>query len=233
MRWRGLLIGLLLLVAPEGRAAEPLDVALVLVNDVSRSVSDQEFEMMKAGYKYAFTDPQVVAAMSGGPGGGVAVSYVEFAGAGEVREVIGWTVIRDGEGAAEFAAKVAAAPRSFYGRTAIGDGIDLAMRLLAKAPAASRRVIDVAGDGTANNGRSVIAARDDALAAGVTINGLAIANEHPTSWAFAHVQPPGGLPNWYRENVTGGPGSFVLDIHDFHEFGQAMRRKLLSEIALR
>ena len=82
-------------------------------------------------------------------------------------------------------------------------------------------------------GRDVAEARDDAVKAGVTINGLAIINDHPVSWTFAHVQPPGGLANYYRENVTGGPGSFVLEVHDFASFGEAMTRKLVDEIAAR
>ncbi len=87
------------------------------------------------------------------------------------------------------------------------------------------------GDGTNNAGRDVTAARDDALALGIAINGLSIINDHPVSWTFAHVQPPGGLTKWYRENVIGGPGSFVLEVHDFTTFGDAMVRKLVSEIA--
>jgi hypothetical protein len=95
----------------------------------------------------------------------------------------------------------------------------------------ARLVIDVAGDGTNNAGRPVSDARDEAVAAGITINGLTIINDHPVSYTFAHVQPPGGLPLWYRENVTGGVGSFVVEVHDFATFGDAMSRKLLNEIA--
>ncbi len=98
---------------------------------------------------------------------------------------------------------------------------------------ATRKVIDVAGDGTNNAGRDVQAARDDALAKGITINGLAIINDHPANLFYAHVQPPGGLPAWYQANVTGGPGSFVLEVHSFQTFRDAMVRKLLSEIAMR
>ena len=108
------------------------------------------------------------------------------------------------------------------------------MDAMATAPFdAERRVIDVCGDGTSNNGPDVAEVRDKAVEAGVTINGLAIINDHPVSWTFAHVQPPGGLANYYRENVTGGVGSFVLEVHDFHSFGEAMTRKLINEIALR
>jgi hypothetical protein len=127
---------------------------------------------------------------------------------------------------------IEAAPRSFWGRTSISAGIDRSMQLLAEAPVeTTRRIIDVAGDGTNNAGREAAAARDDAVAAGVTINGLAIVNDHPISYTYAHVQPPGGLTEWYRSNVTGGTGSFVLEVHDFSAFGEAMTRKLINEIA--
>ena len=89
----------------------------------------------------------------------------------------------------------------------------------------------MAGDGTNNSGRDVSAARDDAVRAGVTVNGLAIINENPVSYTFAHVQPPGGLTEWYRTNVTGGPGSFVVEVRSFEAFGEAMTRKLINEIA--
>ena len=227
-----LLIAPPLLVTPRPAHAEEVDLALVLVSDVSRSIDDREFAMQKDGYSTAFADPHVLAAIKGGPLGSIAVSYVEFAGQREVRTVIGWTVVRDADSARAFTDKVAAAPRSFWGRTAIGAGIDGAVQLLSDhSITAARRVIDVAGDGTNNAGREVTDARDDAVAAGITINGLAIINDHPISWSFAHVQPPGGLDNWYRENVVGGAGSFVVAIHDFHDFGDALTRKLVNEIA--
>ncbi len=213
-------------------ASEPVDVALVLVTDVSRSIDDAEFELEKKGYAAALTSPEVLAAIRGGPNGAIAVSYLEFASAGEVRFVLDWTVIRDAASAETVAGELSDAPRSFFGRTAISAGIDAAVQALSEAPVEpSRRVIDVCGDGTNNAGRDVTAARDDALRAGITINGLAIINDHPVSWTYAHVQPPGGLAAYYRENVTGGPGSFVLEIHDFHTFGDGMIRKLVSEIA--
>ncbi|HST76243.1 MAG TPA: DUF1194 domain-containing protein, partial [Acetobacteraceae bacterium] len=134
--------------------------------------------------------------------------------------------------AADFADKLTHAARSFWGRTAISAGVDRAVQALGESGfEATRRVIDVCGDGTNNAGREVNEARDDAVAAGITVNGLAIINEHPVSWTYAHVQPPGGLARYYRENVTGGPGSFVLEVHDFRTFGEAMTRKLISEIA--
>jgi hypothetical protein len=221
-----------LALAPAAHAAESVDLTLVLVTDVSRSIDDSEFKLEKDGYAAAFTSKQVIDAIQNGTVGAIAVAYVEFASSFEVRTVLDWGVIRDQASAQAFADKLAAAPRSFWGRTAISAGVDRAVQLQAESGfEAPRHVIDVCGDGTNNAGRDVTEARDDALKAGITINGLAIINDHPVSWTYAHVQPPGGLPNYYRENVTGGPSSFVLEVHDFHTFGEAMTRKLVTEIA--
>jgi hypothetical protein len=218
-------------IAP-GKGVEDVDLALVLVTDVSRSIDDSEFALEKDGYAAAFTSDRVISAIKNGPLGTIAVSYVEFASGFEVKTVMDWTMIRDLASAKDFVAKLSAAPRSYWGRTAISAGIDHAAGMLAESGFnATRRAIDVCGDGTNNAGREVAAARDDAVTAGITINGLAIINEHPVSWTFAHVQPPGGLQNYYKENVTGGPGSFVLEIRDFHTFADAMTRKLIAEIA--
>jgi len=228
-----LLALLLVLLCPVlARAGEAVDLVLVLVSDVSRSIDDSEFRMQKEGYAAAFNDPRVLAAIKGGPIGAIAVAYIEFAGSYEVRTVLDWRGIRDAASAKAMTDALAAAPRSFWGRTSISAGIDRAMQMVAENPFESqRRVIDVAGDGTNNSGREVTAARDDAVAAGVTVNGLAIINENPVSYTFAHVQPPGGLPNWYKENVTGGPGNFVVEVRTFEVFGEAMARKLINEIA--
>lgn len=234
MRATSCLAAALFLVGPAlpTGATEPVDLALVLVTDVSRSIDDSEFDLEKQGYAAAFTDKGVIAAIRGGAVGKIAVSYIEFASNFEVRTVLDWTVISDSDSAAAFADKLTKAPRSFWGRTAISAGVDHGVQMLAESGYdTSRRVIDVCGDGTNNAGREITEARDDALAAGIIINGLAIINEHPVSWTYAHVQPPGGLAHYYRENVTGGPGSFVLEVHDFHTFGEAMTRKLMSEIA--
>ena len=232
--WMPLLAGLLPLLAVTPVRAEDVDVALVLVTDVSRSVDDSEYKLEKDGYSSAFTNPKVIEAIQGGPIGKIAVAYVEFASSFEVRTVLDWTVIKDRASAEAFTRHLIEAPRSFWGRTSISAGIDEAAQLLAENSLnATRRVIDVCGDGTNNAGREAAEARNDAVKAGITINGLAIINDHPVSWTFAHVQPPGGLANYYRENVTGGPGSFVLEVHDFASFGEAMTRKLVEEIALR
>jgi len=229
---RALFLLPLLLSPMAAVAAEPVDVMLVLVTDVSRSVDDTEFTLEKDGYGAAFADPRVLAAIKGGPIGQIAVAYVEFAGAYEVRTVVDWHIVRDAPSAAAFTGEIKAAQRSYWGRTSISAGIDHAMQMLVEGGfEAQRRVIDVAGDGTNNSGREPAEARDDAVKAGVTINGLAIINEHPVSYTFAHVQPPGGLTAWYSDNVTGGNGSFVIEVRSFQAFGEAMTRKLLNEVA--
>lgn len=218
--------------APTARAAEAVDVALVLVDDVSRSINDGEFDLQKKGYYAAFADPNVLAAIGSGPTGQIAVAYVEFAAESQVRTVLGWTIIKDAASARGFADAMSAAPRSFYGHTAIGAGIDQAMLVLSALTArADRRVIDVCGDGTNNSGRPVVDARDDAMKQGVVINGLALANESSVPWLQAHTHPPGGLGNYYRENVTSGEGSFVIEIHSYESFAQAITRKLIDEIS--
>jgi hypothetical protein len=222
-----------LLLAPRGAAAaEAVDLLLVLVTDASRSIDDAEYALEKSGYYTAFTNREVISAIRGGSLGAIAVTYVEFASAYEVRTAVGWTLIRDDASAQEFGERVRDAPRAFWGRTAIGAGLEHAVEVLEAAPyEAQRQVIDVCGDGTNNNGPDVAAMRDKAVERGITINGLAIINENPVSWTFAHVQPPGGLSNYYREHVIGGPGSFVMDVKDFTSFGEAITRKLISEIA--
>src|SRR5271163_1650072 len=128
-------------------AADDVDLALVLVTDVSRSIDDSEFALEKNGYASAFTSQKVLEAIQGGPAGKIAVAYVEFASSFEVRTVLDWTVIRDKASAQAFVDKLSAAPRSFWGRTAISAGIDQAMQLLAETGVtATRRVIDVCGD---------------------------------------------------------------------------------------
>ncbi len=98
---------------------------------------------------------------------------------------------------------------------------------------AARRIIDVAGDGNNNSGRPVEEARDEAAKKGIIINGLAIANESDIPWLQRHTHPPGGLANYYRHSVTAGETSFVLEVHDYHSFAEAVTRKLVQEIARR
>jgi hypothetical protein len=224
--------------AHQARAASApvtVDAAIVLAVDVSRSIDDEEFTLERRGYAEAIQSPQLLDAISTGLHRAIAVSYVEWAGDGEERLVVDWVVIRNLNDARAFVATMSAAPRSFIGRTAIGPAIDFSVSLFAESGVeASRRVIDVSGDGTSNQGHRVMEARDAALAAGIVINGLAIYNKKAAmtgGYLAMHTNPRGGLAQYYSENVIGGPGSFVLQIDDFASFGQAMMRKLVNEIA--
>jgi Protein of unknown function (DUF1194) len=223
---------LLALLAFGGEArAQNTDLLLVLAADVSRSIDEGEFELQRKGYAVALSDPRVLAAIRSGSNGTIAICFVEWSGAGEQTVVVDWTVIRDEEDAGGLSATILAAPRSFMGRTSISGAIDFAMeRLAAAKPRSNRRIIDISGDGTNNSGRPVTEARDQALAEGVTINGLAIVNDKPNPGYAFHTQPPGGLPEWYRQNVIGGPGSFLRVIEDFRSFADAMTNKLVNEI---
>src|SRR6185312_8470412 len=198
---RGLLRLTLLLFAlsaavPAVRAAEPVDLLLVLAADVSRSVSHEKFQLQRAGYAAAISDPRVLDAIRSGVNGRIAVLFAEWSGAASQAVVIDWTMIDGAKSAQAFGDQLLELPRSFADRTSISAGIDFAVTQLARAPFTSkRRTIDVSGDGTNNAGRDVTQARDEALAAGVTINGLVILSEHPMSWNPEHTNPPGGLAN--------------------------------------
>jgi hypothetical protein len=221
------------LSAPVARAAEAVDLLLVLAADVSRSIDTAKFQLQRDGYAAAITDRRVLNVIRSGPNHQIAVCFVEWSGVGAQKLVIDWTIIRDDASAREFSAQIAEAPRSFSDRTSISGGIEFAMVQFARAPYdAKRRTIDVSGDGTNNSGREVSAARDDALAEGVTINGLVILSDRPLAWNADHTNPPGGLEKYYRDNVVGGPGAFVMAAENFESFGQAIINKMIAEIAV-
>ncbi len=214
-------------------AAEQVDLLLVLAADVSRSVDSGKFQLQREGYAAAVSDPRVLDAIRSGRNGRIGVTFVEWSGVGSQRVVIDWTTVGDAEAAKSFGDRLLEAPRSFADRTSISGAIEFAMAQFARAPYESaRRTIDVSGDGTNNSGRDVVQARDEALAKGITINGLVILSETPLAWNPDHTNPPGGLENYYRNNVVGGPGAFVLAAQNFDSFGQAIVKKMIAEVAL-
>ncbi|HEX5212151.1 MAG TPA: DUF1194 domain-containing protein [Pseudolabrys sp.] len=229
------LFGCLLLafsLAPAARAAEKVDLLLVLAADVSRSVDATKFQLQRDGYAAAVADPRVIDAIRAGRNGKIAVTFVEWSGFGNQKVVIDWMAIDGPKAAQDFGTRLLESSRSFADRTSISGGIDFSVAQFPRAPFASdRRTIDVSGDGTNNAGRDVGQARDEALALGITINGLVILSETPLPWNPEHTNPPGGLANYYRNNVAGGPGSFVLEAKNFNSFGQAIIKKLVAEIA--
>ena len=225
-------IVVLAILAARPAAAETVDLQLVLAADVSISVDEEEFRLQREGYAAAIAHPLVLEAIRKGRHAAIAVCFVEWAGASAQRVVVNWTVIRDERGARGFADGLRAAPRSFMGATAIGAAIDFAMSQFALSGVESEhRIIDISGDGDNNNGRPVEWARDDAVKAKVTINGLAIVNEHPALGFIGHIQPVGGIGEYYRTRVIGGDRSFVLVIDGFDRFAEAMTHKLTAEIA--
>jgi hypothetical protein len=218
----------LALPARRAGAEEPVDVALVLAVDVSRSIDEDEARLQREGYRAAVSDPRVVEAIRGGMMGAIAIAYTEWAGIEFQRLVLPWTRIAGPRDAEAWAGALAQAPRSSLSWTSISGAIDHARGVMGSCPfEATRKVIDISGDGVNNSGPPVEAARDRAVAEGITINGLPILNDRPT---FGRPLPM-PLDQYFRESVIGGPGAFMIPAEDFEAFGQAVRRKLIREIA--
>lgn len=216
---------------PDGpaRAEIPVDLELVLAIDVSGSVDVEEALLQRDGYLGALTHPDVIRAIQGGYRGAIAVTYVEWAGAGYRTIVADWSAVRDAASARDAAQRIAQVPitRGMY--TSISGVIDFAVPLFdGNGFDGVRRVIDISGDGANNEGRLVTRARDAAVAARVTVNGLPIVNDRINP--FGRRQIP-DLDLYYRACVIGGPGAFIVVAEGFGAFARAIRRKLISEIA--
>ncbi len=229
---RALAMGSVALAAAQSSvplAAVPVDLELVLATDVSSSISTEELALQRQGYVAAITDRSVLRAIERGVHRKIAVAYVEWAGLHYRRAVVGWTLIRGGASARRFASRIVGAPLRTGKGTSISRAIEFAVHLLARNDfAGTRRVIDISGDGPNNVGGLVTTARDAAVAMGITINGLPI---------FSTSRNPGdefGVPDidrYYRSCVIGGPGAFVVVADTIREFTDAVRKKLLLEIA--
>jgi hypothetical protein len=227
--WAALLALPSLAAQPAGAPSKsvPVDIELVLAVDVSRSIDADEFELQRQGYARAIVNPAVLNAIQSGSIGAIAVTYVEWSGAEQQRTVVDWTLIRDPASAQDFAAAILAAPRSFAAYTSISGAIDYSVRLFDSSRyEGSRQVIDISGDGSNNSGRPVWLARDAAIEGGITINGLAIINDRPNP--FSRPEPK--LDDYYRENVVGGTGAFVMIAEDFTAFSSAILSKLIQEV---
>jgi hypothetical protein len=225
-----LLAGLVLL--PIAARAADVDLLLVLAADVSRSIDAAKFQLQRDGYAAAISDSRVLDTIRAGRNGRIGLTFIEWSGIGAQRVVIDWMAIGDAASAKDFGDRLLESPRSFADRTSISGAIEFAMAQLARAPfAAPRQTIDVSGDGTNNAGPDVAELRDQAVAKGITINGLAILSETPLPWNPEHTNPPGGLDHYYRANVIGGPGAFVMVAKNFDSFGDAIISKLIAEVA--
>jgi hypothetical protein len=220
----------LLPLLSEGIAAQEteVDLELVLAVDVSRSMDPTEQELQKSGYVGALQHPEVLAAIRAGFLGRIAVIYVEWAGPGSQTIVAPWTIIDGPESAASFTAQVSAAQISPMRATSISGALRFAGTLFdGNGIQSTRQVIDVSGDGPNNAGFPVLQAREEVLARGITINGLPI---------MIHMDYFGGyaiadLDTYYEECVIGGPGAFLITVDNIDRIAEAIRRKLVLEIA--
>jgi hypothetical protein len=220
------LLGAALAAGPA--AAEPVDVELVLAADGSGSIDDDELAFQRRGYAEAVLSAEVLNAIRDGIHQAVAVAYIEWGGPASQHTIVDWMVIRDEASASAFAKALVTRPRAAWGYNSISAAIDYSVhKLETNAHEGIRRVIDVSGDGPNIGGRSIHAARDEAVGKGIVINGLVI-------------QRPGGQPRIvggrplslvYEQDVIGGPASFVMVADENVSFADAVRRKMVLEIA--
>jgi len=217
-----------LLLAPGVARADDVDIELVLAVDVSSSVDEYEATLQRIGYVEALVHPEVLQAISLGPFGRIAVAYVEWAGQDFQTVVMDWTVISDTESARAFATELAEQPIASAPATSISALIDFArLSMQDNAHRGLRQVIDISGDGPNSDGRSIWEARDAAVAAGITINGLPILSSRPDAQGLS---PSVGLARHYERHVMGGDGAFVLEVNEYENFLPTLVSKLVREI---
>src|ERR1700759_4437640 len=208
--------------------ANAVDVQLVLAVDVSYSMDMDELAIQREGYAQAIVSKDFLQALKTGPNGRVAVTYFEWAASSDQKIIIPWRVIDGPESADAVASEIMKTPIRRASRTSISGAIYFAMPLCEETPYKGlRRVIDISGDGPNNNGAPVTGARDEALSKGIVINGLPIMVKEP-SYSTMDID---NLDWYYEDCVIGGPGSFVLAIKDREKFKEAIRTKLLLEVA--
>jgi Protein of unknown function (DUF1194) len=205
-----------------------VDVELILAVDVSYSMDMDELTIQREGYAGAITSTEFLQALKTGPTGKVAVTYFEWAASNDQKVVMSWRIIDGPESADAVAEEILKAPLRRASRTSISGAINFAMPLFeANEYHGLRRVIDISGDGPNNNGEPVTIARDAALAKGVTINGLPIMAKE-TNYATMDIE---NLDFYYEDCVIGGAGSFVVPIKSKEKFKEAIRTKLVMEVA--
>ena len=229
MRARHLLLSLACWIACllplQGQAqSPPVDLQLILAVDASGSVDNDEWTLQLKGYVQALRDPEVHRAIrSGGEHQAIAVTFIQWSGYSYQAQVLDWTRISSAGEANQFADRLAATSREIFGGgTSLSGIIDFGVREFGRCPfPAPRRVLDISGDGMNRNSRPAAEARDEAVARGITINGLPILGSEDD------------LDRWYQANVVGGSGAFMIVAQDFVSFATAIRNKLIREIASR
>jgi hypothetical protein len=206
---------------PALRTGTAVDVNLVLAIDASGSVEEERFELQKRGYAAAFRNPKVMQAIRAGDHQSIAVFMLQWTGPPLQEVMVPWTLVSDERSAEILALTIEASPRRLMGGgTSISGAIDYSVKSLAASPyRATRSVIDISGDGANNLGRPAEQARDEAVRAGIRINGLPILAVEPD------------LDQYFRKNVIGGPGAFSIPARDYDQFAEAILRKLITEIS--
>jgi len=198
-----------------------VDLQLVLAVDASGSVNQQRFDLQKQGYAAAFRNPRVLRAIQPGRNQSIAVIMVQWTGPTQQALVVPWTLVRDRPSADLLAAAIDKTQRQLFGGgTSISGAIDFSVALMPTGPyRGQKQIIDISGDGSNNRGRPVTAARDDAVRAGISINGLPILTLEPD------------LDKYYFDNVIGGPGAVMVPAESYEAFADAIIKKLIIEIA--
>jgi hypothetical protein len=210
------------------RDAQTVDVELILAVDVSYSMDMDELAIQREGYAQAIVSKEFLQALKAGPNGKISVTYFEWAASSDQKVIIPWRLIDGPETADAVANEIMKTPVRRASRTSISGAIYFAMPLFNEDPYHGlRRVIDISGDGPNNNGAPVTGARDEALSKGIVINGLPIMVKEP-SYSTMDID---NLDWYYEDCVIGGPGSFVVSIKDREKFKEAIRTKLLLEVA--
>ncbi|MBR9763726.1 MAG: DUF1194 domain-containing protein [Rhodobacteraceae bacterium] len=205
-----------------------VDVELALMVDVSRSMTPRELDIQRRGYAAALTSDAVLSVIGDGFLGRIAVTYVEWAGPGSHRVVVDWTTIGSADEAAIVAGALMESQPAGMQRTSISSALDYAASTLdGNRFQGLRRVVDISGDGPNNSGAPVVPARDRLLARGITINGLPLMTDEGvgSQWTLD------SLDTYYRDCVIGGQGAFVIPVRSWDEFADAVRRKIVLEIA--
>ncbi len=214
--------------AAEKDASANVDVELILAVDVSYSMDMDELAIQREGYAQAIVSKEFLTALKAGPNGKISVTYFEWAASGDQKIIIPWRLIDGPESADAVSAEIMKTPVRRASRTSISGAIYFAMPLFEDDPwHGLRRVIDISGDGPNNNGAPITPARDEALSKGIVINGLPIMVKEP-SYSTMDID---NLDWYYEDCVIGGPGSFVVAIKDREKFKEAIRTKLLLEVA--
>jgi len=210
------------------RSGMPVDVELVLAVDVSYSMDPEEQELQREGYIAAITSPEFMGALRQGMHAKVAMTYFEWAGSHHTQVIVPWRLIDNPETADGFAADIARAKYTRASRTSVSTALLFGASLFDSSGfRGMRRVIDVSGDGVNNNGPPVTVARDEVLAKGITINGLPIMLKRPITSSM----DIDNLDVYFEDCVIGGPGAFVIPIRQREQFKEAIRTKLILEVA--